>query len=405
MRKRMLIVAIVLFVGINIVLVFMDDKNTINRIAFVTNWTTATEADMSEKLHKPGVITSKEENYVYFDQQLGSFQTYLVEEGQEVTAGDPIFTYHLNGQANAQTTLENEIDRLMAEVNGIEEAIANMKRYRVENPETTISTFKVADETHEIEIPGNPGEAALFKEQYVIEKEKELTQTNAQITSLENQLADLENRQTSITVTSPYDGRVKARAASLDNPVMTIESTDLQVTGELTEEETTYVKRGMKVEVALDKTDAVLTGDVNQISKTPNEVELEKESFYPFTASIAEGEDLLPGYHSEIAITLKEALGATVLPKADIFEESVWKLQGDGTMNYLPIKQGLEMDGKIELTSGLASGEFVAEKPLVSYRDDASFLTSFQPEELTWNKLASNQSEWKKYLTMGILSR
>lgn len=434
-RKELILLGAILFIGLNMLLIYLDDEGKVDRLAYINDWSEAKEADIAEKLYKPGILTAVEETPVYFDQNLGEFQEFLVEEGEEVTTGTPIYSYVVSDYELTQAAFESEIDKLNADISSITAAINQMENYQVQSSTGNSSaTFLNEEKEIVVKFPNDPGDAEILKEQFLIEKEKERLEKQAALTNIQNQLNELERTGDTITVSSPGDGLVKTISVSLADPIMTLESTELQAVGELTEQERTQIEQGMVTEVTIKEKEVTLEGVIDNVSKTPIDANLETDSIYPFQIAFNEieeldeaeetialeeemeigeeveekekesVEELLVGYHADFAITMKESLDAVVLADDVVFSSHIWKLNDDGRLIKTPVKKGLEVNRLIEITDGLVTGEIVAEGPFNSFRDEVTFRTPLQIDDLTWSSIKSDDTKWES-LMKGLLSR
>ncbi|PKR77840.1 HlyD family secretion protein [Halalkalibacillus sediminis] len=410
MRKRWMMVIAVLVVGINSLLLFFDTEGKVDRISYVNEWVHAEEADMAEKLYKFGVLDAVEDNHVYYNESLGEFQEFLIDEGEEVSAGDPLFTYNVADFYETFNTLNSDSQRLDGEIDAIEDAITEMERYRVpDSGGVSNSTFSLDEEGLEIDLAESTTEAEFMREQYLIEKEKELAQKEAQLSSVESQLSELENTGDTITVESSYDGIVKNVSYDLGAPLVTIESSELEVVGELTEEERTRVEEGMDVEMTLGEQDVLVEGTIVFLSKTPKENSIDEERVYPFAISV-DGEELgenemLAGYHSNMTITLLDSPETVVLHEDVVFMNRVWKMNEEGLMIQKPIDRGIKMQELVEIAEGIEVGDIIAKSPEDEFRDEAPFITKLQSDDLTRDAIKDERSNWKEFLVTGLISR
>ena len=205
MRKRLILIMMILFIAVNFLLVFLDDEGKVERTSYVNEWTKSFEKDMTEKLFKPGVLRTVGEEHVYFDKQLGSFQEFLVEEGEQVNAGDALYTYLVHDYYEMETNLMNQADQIQGEISAIEQAISQMEMYQIPSDEIgSPHAVSITEELIEVEYPQTSIEADLLKEQFLVEQELELSQKNAQLQTINNQLAELRTSGDSLTLESPY---------------------------------------------------------------------------------------------------------------------------------------------------------------------------------------------------------
>lgn len=407
-RGRVIQMCIVLFIGINFLLVYFDDEGKVERKSYIKNWSETFQADMKEQLFKPGVMAPVGEEHVYFDKDLGQFQEFLTEEGAYVNPGDPLYSYKVDSFYESEIRLSNEVQKLEGEVTAIKSAITKMEQYQL--PTATIQdskSVKITKEEIKVELPEDTTEAEVMKEQYIAEKEKELGQKESELVSAKSQLAELQSSGDTIIVDSPFEGRVKSLTATLEDPIMTIEDAQLQAVGEFVEKERTKVQQGLPVEVMIKEKKVLLEGVLGDVSESPESVAVEGESVYPFRVTFdeeAETDELLPGYHADLAITMDESPDATVLFGNEIFNGSVWKMTSDGKLVKQPIETGIHMDEMQEITKGLKRGEWVAEEWESQFRSGAPFITPLKVSKIQWKQLNKQESKGKSIVT-GILSR
>src|SRR5690625_3191529 len=100
-RRRIIQVVIVLFIAVNFLLVYADDEARVDRISYIKEWSDAFLADVREELHTNVIFAYDGEEYIYFDATEGSFQEFLVEEEEEISAGDPLFSYQVDNYYEA----------------------------------------------------------------------------------------------------------------------------------------------------------------------------------------------------------------------------------------------------------------------------------------------------------------
>ncbi|MDY0407246.1 hypothetical protein P5G51_019635 [Virgibacillus sp. 179-BFC.A HS] len=110
MKKRYWWIAaiIVLFVGINVYLVAADNHQKVGRIAYVNDWTAIEKKDLHESYQSAGVVRYANESDVYFDKDLGNFKEFIVNEGQEVHTGDPLYSYYAKDFYETQAMLQQK---------------------------------------------------------------------------------------------------------------------------------------------------------------------------------------------------------------------------------------------------------------------------------------------------------
>ncbi|MCG1027057.1 efflux RND transporter periplasmic adaptor subunit [Virgibacillus halodenitrificans] len=433
-RRRFILAGIIIFIGVNYLLLSLDKEHKVDRLAYVSEWLPAFQTDMKEEVNKPGVLAPIQENHLYFSEETGEFQEFLMEEGAEVQVGDPLYTYRVTNYYETIAALEQQQRKLNGEVQAVEGAISEMNHYQI--PRSTQGTANADTEqpTIQIELPENPVEAAMMKDQYLIEKKKELAAKEAELSSIEAQLNELESTGDSITVESPYEGLVTEVSAALEAPLVTIAGKQLQAEGELTEQERSRIAEGLPVHIQVDEMAMALQGTLEKIQKTPENVSIEGKSIYPFSVAIEEDEDkeaeqqesqenkveqeeageesndtteeLLPGYHVNLSIITDESKDATVLFEKNLHAGAVWKMNANGKLMKQKVETGLYMASMVEITKGFKAGEWAAAERKSQFRHQAIFITPLQWYKFKFKEVVSGKyDQWGKFFITGLLSR
>ncbi|WP_430789212.1 HlyD family efflux transporter periplasmic adaptor subunit [Virgibacillus flavescens] len=418
MKKNRLVVAgIILFIGINSLLLYFDDNRTVERKSYISEWSEVFTANLYEKMHKTGVLSATVQNDVYFDESLGSFKEFLVDKGTEVSQGDDLYTYRITDFYESKAYLTNELAKINEEIAAAESAQSEMSAYRI--PRTSVQfesetgnatgNDDEAEQNITIVPPRPPIETEYMKEEYLAEKEKEIEQLEAQQKSIQTQLTELESGGDTITVESPYQGKVAMVSEDLGDPIVSIQSTTLHIEGELTEIERPIIEAEMPVEISINENNVKLKGSVTQVSDLPNDVNLHDNSEYPFQVSFSKEEELeklLPGYHAKLAIITEASEEATALFEDAIFSESVWKMTNKGDLLRQKVETGIEMNSMQEITKGAKIGEWTAKKPRSQFRSGPTFVTPLKLGEVRWREaFGFDDRYWTKNVVTGIVSR
>ncbi|SET84703.1 HlyD family secretion protein [Oceanobacillus limi] len=409
MFKKLVWIAILLFIATNGLLVLLDHEGKVNRTAYITEWEAVDEKDLYEKIGTSGVVAYTEEHYIYFDDSAGSFQAFLVEEGSTINTGDPLYSYRVDSYFETENLLQNELATLNGEISAIEDAITEMASYQIPKPsEPVIRSDDEDNQSVTVVEQSDPIEAELLKEQYLIEKESELSAKKDQAKSIQSQLEDLHTTGDTVTVESPYEGKIKAVSTTLDDPVIIIEDTRLQVKGELEEADRKLVEPGLEVEIEIADLDKDFKGIIKSVGDSPvNEVTVNQGSNYPFEVSFDEEEALdavLPGYHTDLEIIQNQSLQAATVNKNLVFNNHVWKLTDEGKVEKELIETGIEMGNDVELTSGINPGDFLLTENINVDYAGAPFIAPFNYRKAPWLNLVDGK-QWTEFFVTGIISR
>jgi HlyD family secretion protein len=405
-RKVLMRILVLLFIIVNIVLVGFDKDGKVNRSAYVSDWKKVYQSNLYETVKAKGVVSYSGEDYVYFDKSIGSFDKFLVEAGSEISEGDPLFTYRVHDYAETEAFLTYELSKIEGEVSAIEDAISEMVAYQI--PKSSVPVMNNKDEkTTVVVTQPDPIESEVMKEQFIIQKEQELAAKKEQHKVVESQLKDLRDGGDTVTIASPFHGNVKEISSSLNDPIMVIENTDLQVKAEVNETERLKVEEGQDVKISLLESGQTLKGTVSSVGKVPHEVDIHANSIYPFDVTFQEGETvdaIIPGYHTELDITVKEALNTPTIRKGQVHHNKVWRLDEKGRLVNVPVQTGIKMENQVEVVSGLAIGNVLASEEMPSSYDGMPYITPLKFQHIPWSKIGTYK-DWKKYMMIGILVR
>lgn len=452
MRKKYgwIVAGILLFIVINVVLIGMDKNNKVDRMAYISDWTKLQKKDMHEAYQANGVVQYADEANVYFDKRLGNFNEFLVKKGQIVHSGDPLFSYQVNDFEQVKTALEQKADVLEQEAGAIETAI---RKVQSSSGSSGISSTGIKNDIQstnpsngggtEGDMPGltnqsssdsstemkkqitqledefqhlrsqvekaDSEQANVLKEQYIAEKEKEHDQKKAQQQSIQSQISALSSEGDTVTVESPYSGRVTELSRELEDPLLTIQDPEaLQITGEITEKERLHTEEGMKTAVTMEESQKIFEGEISELSDDPKDMKVDGLSLYPLTVDVKEDEqtkNLLPGYHANMKIFTKIIPDALAIKEEAIFAKRIWVMNYQGEVVPQIAKTGITENGWIELKNEMQPGDWLAIAPEHSLHRQAAFITPLNITKLHWLALQKDKKSNLKYLITGLISR
>ncbi|CDQ21523.1 HlyD family secretion protein [Halobacillus karajensis] len=411
-KGRIIGLLIIAFITTNAFLIFLDEEERVDRKSYIDEWSKSITYDLFEKMETKAVFTSKEKEAVYFDENTGSFNEFLVKEGDTVSEGDELYTYNVLNYYQEEARLQSEIDRLEEEMEAISSFINEIESYRVPDPPETEDNSGLFnnDTSSNEETPPSYVETEYLKEEKIAEQEAELAKQEAMLEMVENQLDQLQNDGDQITVTSAFSGTVTNISESLEAPLLTLESPNLVLEGAIHEQDRSQVKEEMTVEIYVPELDYETTGTLSSVDQFPQETDVNRLSRYPFTVTLDQpSEDLLPGYHAELKVITEEALGVvTALDTALETDENLyaWVMDEEGMLERRAIETGLEDKGLVEIVSGLEDGEWLAVKPKDEFRNGAVFFTPLHTEDLQVQEVFNiERRSMLSYGLLGLLSR
>ncbi len=188
-----------------------------------------------------------------------------------------------------------------------------------------------------------------------------------------------------MTVTSPAAGTVKSIDEAGNKPVITLQSSELVITGELTEAERKQVENAMTVEAKLDEGPA-LEGEITELAEQPATT-VDKESMYKFEASYLtedeQADKLLAGYHLDADILLAYASQAPAVKPAQVEDNQVWKM-ANGQLFTTEVNIGAKNDKQAAITSGLEAGAFIPANKGDYYQNEP-FVTPWKAQQIDWS--------------------
>ncbi|WP_047983254.1 efflux RND transporter periplasmic adaptor subunit [Ornithinibacillus californiensis] len=407
MRKKIKWFALIAFIVINSLLIWLDDGDKVERLAYIPTWERVYQADLYETVEAEGVVSYSGESYVYFDKELGSFDGFLVEEGATVKVGDPLFQYQVHDYAETEALLTYELEKVNGEIDAIENAITEMVAFRIPTPSVpVVAGDEEEDGTTVVVAPEQPVEAEVMKEQFIIQKEQELAAKQEQERIIQSQLDDLQSTGAIITVESPFEGKIKEISSTLSDPIIRVEHTSLLVKGDIGESARVEVEVEQPVEVVLKENGQTLLGFITNIKDSPYEVEVDSKSIYPIEVGFKEGQVLdtiYPGYHADLTITVNESIQANTVDTSMVQQHHVWRMNDSGKVELVPVQTGILMGDQLEVISGLAHGNVITEEEIHSDFSGMPFITPLKISHVPW--LTIGQGDWLAYMTKGIIVR
>ncbi|MGD6850049.1 efflux RND transporter periplasmic adaptor subunit [Rossellomorea aquimaris] len=395
-----------LFIGANTYLIEKANSK-IDREVRVAEWDPVSKQDLAKELPKAGVVASEEENYLYFNDEFGSFKKFLVKEGDQVKSGTPLYEYEVTDQTQQKSVLESEVDQLEDEIDSIEDNISDLKRLESSLPSSSTDEKEIP-----IDASALQSEYDLKKE--IAAKELEIDRLESQIDNLERQISDIESYETTLTVQSSVEGTIKDLSHAIDNPLITIASQSTIVTTDLTEKEIVTVEENMNATVQSDVEKKIQKGIVTKVATLPkNDPHIQTDSMYPVEVKLQDTKnEFLPGHHVFLSIITEEVKGAWVVPVTAIEKDGnskyIWILTEKGTVEKRKIEVGLQVNGEQQIKSGVKAGEYYIVYPdeIPALQQGATFITAFDWDKVKLRYLKKFDTPTiLENLLLGILER
>ncbi|UOQ91779.1 efflux RND transporter periplasmic adaptor subunit [Halobacillus shinanisalinarum] len=436
-KVRIIGLCTIAFLLLNACLISFDRDSEVERKSYINEWSESFTYDLYETINTKGVFTASDTNAIYFDQQTGAFQEFLVEESDEISEGDELYTYEVVDYNTQVNKLESEASRLEEEITSIETYINELEGFTI--PESEAASLPSFPQGSEMEGDNNPFlspapstedrssqdresqpqerrntdstvEMEFMKEQALAEKELKLSQKQAQLTMIEDQLGQLEETGQTITVTSEFSGVVTDLSENLKSPLLTLSSSNLMVSGELSENHRKLVEQGMNSLVRIPDLNIELPGTIETIHPFPEKIDVNRTSDYPYEVIVdGESEEIKPGYHADVEIITDKAID-TVAAFDDLLmtneNTAAWIMNERGRLEERQLKTGITEDGIVQVIEGLENNEHLADQPVDEFRKGAVFFTPLKLSDLQMRDLFHiDPSLMLDYGLLGLMNR
>ncbi|MEC0347884.1 efflux RND transporter periplasmic adaptor subunit [Peribacillus frigoritolerans] len=408
-------IASIVLITVNLYLIEKKESK-VERTVFVGNWTKVKKDTITDTIQTNGVIKPVEEYDIYFDTKKNDFNKFLVKEGDAITAGSSLFEYTATELDALKANLEAEKTAAEGEIAGIEEYIGKLRSYQ---GTVTSEPNAAIDESVEknLNIDITTSSSDLIKsniEQEMYKQELEKNRLEEKVKMLDNKLSSIEEQSSAIVTTSEADGVVKNINKNLDNPIISIVSTNMAIEGYFSGEEMKKAEVGMTIKASSSDTKKALKGTIGRIHSYPaEEPSLKKDNRFPFQALIEpEGEEpepLLVGSKVNLTVITNEKAGVPSIPTEAVRYQKhpyVYKLTNKGHVDKHYITKGLKAEGKQEIIKGPSVGDVILLKPNVAVKNHSYFITPIQFEKVkagTYKKFTSREKV--RYLLLGILEK
>ena len=368
-KTIMITVLAILLVGVNLFLMIKDNSK-VDKTLYVSSWTSAIEQDLEETMVTEGISAPQEEQYVYYDDSKGSFEGFMVKEGEEVSSGSELFYYKTDSYVDAIAHLEAEKESVLKQLDGLEDRKDSLDSLLTSSSAEMEEFFLMSESSIEMEI---------------YETEAEISRLEGELEKYEDQIDSIDGKLPYLHEISDIDGTVKEINKDLSNPVITIASKEPIIEGKVPEAEHKKLQPGLEVLISLKNSNKNYKGIIETISAFPEgKPSVEKESTYPFTVVLNEPiEDLVHGAHVDVKIITEEVIDAITVPSESVHKSQVHILQ-DGKVAKREVKSGLKVKETQEIESGLEVEEVVVREPVSFEGETISFYTPLQFNQ--WEK-------------------
>ncbi|UHA61522.1 efflux RND transporter periplasmic adaptor subunit [Metabacillus litoralis] len=409
-----IVVAVIVigFIGTNVYLIFKEDSK-VQHTVHVEKWNRVQERDIVETFETDGILVPKEKQDVYLPLENIEFQQFLVEEGDEVAIGTPLFLYTSPEIDSLKETLESDITQVEGEIEGVEDYIDSLEDYQRSIPTTTseIEVDSILEDGLKIDVHASSEMIESTIEQEIYKQELEKRKLEEQKAKYENQLDNINEKENSASMVSNIDGVVVEVNKNLGNPIITIASNELAIEGEFSEQQLKKAETGMKLTATASGEKKMLEGTLDKINPYPvDEPALDQKNAYKFVASILEQPETSSiGTKTTVSVVTAEVSDVPAVRDGVIHGKKtsyVYKLNKNGQITKNTIEKGLSFDGYTEIVEGAEIGEVAMLTPGKTPQTNTSFVTEMKPKQITKVALKdfTSREVWK-YILIGLVER
>lgn len=369
-------------VGAGGILLFRNPSQS-SAVEEVSQVVVAKEGSLASSVLLSGIVTAKEEQYVYLDASKGDLDEILVNVGDQVSQGQALVKYK---SAEAQASYD-----------AAKRAVSKADRHISELNETRNSILSTP-----LAPPSQTAEAGEVPAQAQVNSGQSVASVDAQISDAYDTRADAVDQMNkaqaildALTVLSTVEGTVvevnkdQAKTANGTTSVLVhiASNENLQVKGELSEYNLANLSVGQEVsftsKVYPDKT---WTGTLSYISDYPknqgsahtHELGSTAGSKYPYTVDVtSEIGDLKQGF--SVSVEIKNKNTAILLPLTSVVtrdEKSyVWVVDEQNRAKQVEVTLGNADATNQEVRSGITSGAKVISNPTDSLEEGKEVMT------------------------------
>lgn len=360
---------IVIIVAINIAVIQSKKTNSVRDLSF----STVTNKELSNTKLVAGRVVPGNIDTFYPDPAKGTVNEIYVNEGDEVSKGQKLFSYG-NPELSIQIR-QLELDKKSAKIR------YDQGQDKISSLQNEIKKAKDTNAPKEVTDPLHAQLQDLQFQQQTIELEMEKNKLQEE---------DLQNKQKNLTVYSNYGGIVQKVnkdagqntaqvVGGQSNPVVQIASKDpFMIQGTLTELQKSQLQPGQVITVtAKAVANQTWKGKITEISEYPTSddagqslaaaagQQAQNISYYNFKASLDSQDGLSPGYHVSIQVNLstKKMLAVPSNSIVDKGNSRYVYVVRNNKLHKQTVTTGMGDGNSTEILKGLKAGEKVVKNP------------------------------------------
>lgn len=416
-------IVVSVFVSLNLYLMY-SEKSVIPKSVYVSNYERLAVKEYKEVMPKDGLVAPAETFTVYTNDS-NTIDSWLVREGDAVTAGEELATLQTEQADGQRAVWESEKEALQTQQSTIRSTISDLETGDKTNSSNSSKSdrTKTDDDTKvelNVDVKVDVNQTGSYA-QAIAEAERDLADTERRLKVVESQL---EQNSSSPALVSPTDGVVARITSESDQPKIVIYSNEQVVETYAEDEEWSKIANGNPVVLDAKGVEGTLDGkieSIDQVPATPNEfldaykALADKKVTNPlayYKVRLKANEEEVPapfGTHVNTVITTNVAQNAAAvrtkwLTDAGKDRAFVWRLDENGYAAATEVTTPFEYLNRSVVAEGLAAGDVVVYDK--SIRDQESAPRVFLPMPMDMPTKAEWKAfGWKNYFKVLLLKQ
>ncbi|MCM3087215.1 biotin/lipoyl-binding protein [Bhargavaea ginsengi] len=413
-------VAVTAFIATNLMLLY-GQKSLIPKYVYAPETERMVAADYAEKLAKEAFVVPDMVYTAYVDKE-ATVEEWLVREGEQVTAGQPIAKLDAGRMEGQRSVWQSEQNALQAQERELESTLSQLERERRSSQSGSRSNSNTNERF------GNSGSSVDNDSPIVdlsVDVNVDVPQEGAYahaITAVENQLADIRRQLTVVeaqleqsgespSLLSPAEGTVAQVHRQGEQLAVDVYSSERTILTYASGEEWQDIQQGDRVFIQAPGLDAAIEGSVYSIAEVeaPESKWLDTYrsldnrdvsnplAYYEVRVLPNEDVSTLPFANNVNAVVYTQEAFDAVAVKTDALtgkyrdEAIVTVIDGDGYAVSVPVITPFDWKGQSVITDNLYAGDFVITGPI--YDRNISPPATILPMPFEW----PSKEEWKAH--------
>ena len=311
------------------------------------------KVEYSDKIFINGTVQTVDSKNVYLDQTKGKVDTVSVKDGQQVNAGDVLFTYK-----------NDSID--------FTEANAGVKTANRAKKQAESELVDLKNQLATLQNQGVGEDGLADTKEKIKQCQAELDKANDDVADANEALNSLKDKQTT-QVKADVNGIVSIVGNQEDftNAFMKISSGDICAKGTVNEKSVAKVKTDDTAKILVIATNKTINGKISEVSREPAAVDAQASvqggdsssslSNYNVTLTLDNTADLINGYHVQATVNSADS-SLEVTKDALVNDKYIFKVV-DKKLTKVSVTYKNTKGKKIAILSGIKDGDEIVTNP------------------------------------------